>query len=184
MFVKIQIDPHSPRSMRRNEFERKSIRKSRRGGHAPGSGGADAPIRPPRSKKRNRGDEQPRVVTGLVRRRSIRSSTRSIKSNRSNKSNKSMRRRATDASLPPIGGNNGGNRRNTSYNIGRDDLGRKSSRRPPTYHGTNGDLPPRGGEVKGDILTKVTIGRTKSFAKTNNQYNLQVSIYFALSSMF
>ena len=143
-----QVDPHSPRSMRRNEFERKSTRKSRRG---------EPPIRPPR-KKRNRGDE-PRVVTGLVRRRSIRSSTRSVKSNRSNKSNKSGRRR-----IDPVAARRG--------QISRDDLGRKSSRRPG-----NSDLPRKQmmqSEVKGDILTKVQIGRTKSFAKTNNQYNLQV----------
>ena len=154
-----QVDPHSPRSMRRNEFERKSTRKSRRG---------EPPIRPPR-KKRNRGDE-PRVVTGLVRRRSIRSSTRSVKSNRSNKSNKSGRRR-----IDPVSARRG--------QISRDDLGRKSSRRPG-----NSDLPRKQmmqSEVKGDILTKVQIGRTKSFAKTNNQYNLQVFyINFSIQSSF
>ena len=134
--------------MRRNEFERKSTRKSRRG---------EPPIRPPR-KKRTRGDE-PRVVTGLVRRRSIRGSARSVKSNRSNKSNKSGRRRND-----PI---TGASRRGQ---MSRDDLGRKSSRRPTAAFQQS--------EVKGDILTKVTIGRTKSFAKTNNQYNLQVRITF------
>ena len=145
----IQIDPHSPRSMRRNEFDRRSTRKSRRG---------EPPVRPPR-KKRTRADE-PRVVTGLVRRRSIRSSTRSIKSNRSNKS--ARRRLDTTNSSKRV-------------QISRDEFGRKSSRK------VKGDLrrPMMQSEMKGDILTKVQIGRTKSFAKTNNQYNLQVITFLS-----
>ena len=67
----IEKHPH------RNEFIRQSIRKSLR------KISNDPPIRPPR-KKRNRQTEEPRVVTGLQRRRSMRGSTRCSRNNRSN----------------------------------------------------------------------------------------------------
>ena len=137
-----RADQASPRSqIQRSEFLRRSSRRSSKRG--------EPPVRPPR-KKRTRGEE-PRVITGLVRRRSIRSSTRSVRSNRSNKSNKSARRRT---------------QRNVQ--IQREEFSRKSSRRMKS----GGDMMGTANSG-GDLLTKVSIGRTKSFVKTGNQYNLQ-----------
>ena len=135
-------DQSSPRSIQRNQFARRSSRRSVK------SRNGEPPVRPPR-KKRTRGEE-PRVVTGLIRKRSVRSSTRSVRSNRSNRSNRSARRRP-----------------GKTVQIQRDDFVRQSSRRMKTADsmGTN--------KSSGDLLTKVSIGRTKSFVKTGNQYNLQ-----------
>ena len=138
-----RADPTSPHNLRRDDLSRRSSRKSMRRG--------EPPVRPPR-KKRVKGDE-PRVVTGLVRRRSIRSSTRSARSNRSNRSSKSARRRMETR----------GSRPGKIIPLQRDEMGRQSSRRGQEA----------GKAVSGDLLTKVSIGRTKSFVKTGNQYNLQ-----------
>ena len=135
----------SSAQMSRADFNRRSSRRSSKRG--------EPPVRPPR-KKRNRGEEQPpRVVTGLVRKRSIRSSTRSVRSNRSNRSNRSARRRGQ-----------------RTVQIQREEFGRRSSRRAKNVGG--GDKL-GAGKPSGDLLTKVSIGRTKSFVKTGNQYNLQ-----------
>ena len=137
-------DPASPRNLRRDDLSRRSSRRSMRRG--------EPPVRPPR-KKRVKGEEA-RVVTGLVRRRSIRSSTRSARSNKSNRSTKSARRRMDNRSRP-----------GKVIPLQREDVARKSSRRAGHLDG--------GMAVSGDLLTKVAIGRTKSFVKTGNQYNLQ-----------
>ena len=60
------------KALPRNELVRQSVRKSLR------RPAADPPVRPPRRKRREGGREE-RLVPGLVRRKSVRSSTRSVR---------------------------------------------------------------------------------------------------------
>ena len=136
-----KTDLSSSRNLDRIDFARRSSRRSRNG---------EPPVRPPR-KRRPRGEE-PRVVTGLVRKRSVRSSTRSARSNKSNRSNRSARRRAMKT-VQIKEEDEPHNRLRSQRLSSNDGLGNTKS--------------------SGDILTKVSIGRTKSFVKPGNQYNLQ-----------
>merc|ERR1719397_1253607 len=140
----------------RNELVRQSVRKSLR------RPAADPPVRPPRRKRRDPGREE-RLVPGLVRRKSVRSSTRSVRSNRS------MRGSRLQGSRPqsPGGRPADGFRQSGRY---RREFGRQSARK--STRGKGGQAM---GNAKsnGDLFTKVSIGRTKSFVKTGNQYNLQ-----------
>ena len=130
-----KIETHPSSGMPRQELTRRSIRKSVR---------RDPPIRPPRRKRTRQSEAEQQQ---LVRRRSIRSSTRSARSNRS------VRGRPA-SHLPP-----------------RSEMSRRSTRRQSTRARAGpGQTSAR---YNGDLFTKVSIGRTKSFVKTGNQYNLQ-----------
>ena len=146
------------RPLPRNELVRQSVRKSLR------RPAADPPVRPPRRKRREGGREEPRLVTGLQRRRSVRSSTRSVRSNRSTRGSKlqSSRRGAP-------GVRHGDGSRQSGHLL-RSEFGRQSTRK--SGRGKSDQIM---GNTKsnGDLFTKVAIGRTKSFVKTGNQYNLQ-----------
>ena len=140
----------SDRQLPRQELTRRSIRKSVRR--------SDPPIRPPRRKRNPQYDEH-QSNPALVRRKSIRSSTRSVRSNRSYRS---TRQRG------PGGG---------VGHTPRTELIRQSTRKSTRSRGPGHPVPGNGGATgryqHGDLFTKVSIGRTKSFVKTGNQYNLQ-----------
>ena len=140
----------------RNELVRQSVRKSLR------RPAADPPVRPPRRKRREAGREE-RLVPGLVRRKSVRSSTRSVRSNRSMRGSRFQGSRQQAPGARPADGF----RQSGRY---RSEFGRQSARKS-----TRGKSGQAMGNTKsnGDLFTKVSIGRTKSFVKTGNQYNLQ-----------
>ena len=146
------------RNLPRQELTRRSIRKSVRRG--------DPPIRPPRRKRTHQYDEH-QANTGLVRRKSIRSSTRSARSNRSYRS---TRHRVQNLNGRGPGTGSSG----TTAQLPRNELLRQSTRK--STRSRAGQHQP-GGNMRyggtGDLFTKVSIGRTKSFVKTGNQYNLQ-----------
>ena len=149
------------RQLPRQELTRRSIRKSVRRG--------DPPIRPPRRKRSHahpgQGEEQG-GNPGLVRRKSIRSSTRSVRSNRG------TRPRPHPAQLPRAEMITRQSTRRSTRSTLRSDLSRhstrKSTRSRPGGPGRPGPAP----RYNGDLFTKVSIGRTKSFVG-GNQYNLQ-----------
>ena len=95
----------------------------------------------------------------MVRRKSVRSSTRSVRSNRSVRGG---RLQAPGAIRPGDGFRQSGRHRS--------EFVRQSARKS-----TRGKSGQAMGNTKsnGDLFTKVSIGRTKSFVKTGNQYNLQ-----------
>ena len=141
------------RQLPRQELTRRSIRKSVRR--------SDPPIRPPRRKRNPHYDEH-QSNPALVRRKSIRSSTRSVRSNRSYRS---TRHRGAG----PGGG--------VGQTQARTELIRQSTRKSTRSRGpghpVTGNGAANGRYQHGDLFTKVSIGRTKSFVKTGNQYNLQ-----------
>ena len=152
-------------NLRRSAFARQSSRRSMR---SSGGSGDKPPVRPPRKKRPRGGDEhgaaqQPRVVTGLMRRRSMRSSTRSNRSARSGRSVVSNRR--------PTGGRT---IQNSREEFTRQSTRRSSRARPAEGNSSIANIASTASNTaNGDVFTKVTIGRTKSFVKTGNQYNLQ-----------
>ena len=106
---KTEAQPES--SLPRQELTRRSIRKSVRR--------ADPPIRPPRRKRTRGGEgEKQQQQELLVRRRSVRGSTRSVRSNRSQRSTRGGGR-PRPANLPPP-------------HLPRTDLARRSTRRQST----------------------------------------------------
>jgi hypothetical protein len=152
----VKKKPEEEKPLPRNELVRQSVRKSLR------RPAADPPVRPPRRKRREGGRDEARLVTGLQRRRSVRGSVRSNRS--SVRSRAGAKRQAGLAPRQPDGARQNGH-------WARSEFGRQSTRK--SGRGRSGQ--PAMGNMKsnGDLFTKVSIGRTKSFVKTGNQYNLQ-----------
>ena len=141
--TKKKVEDEKP--LPRNELVRQSVRKSLR------RPAADPPVRPPRRKRREERRDEPRLVTGLQRRRSVRSSTRSMRSNRSSRRYPGTRGEAT--------------RQSGRFRQG--EFSRQSTRKSSRNQAMANS------KASGDLFTKVQVGRTKSFVKTGNQYNLQ-----------
>lgn len=160
---KIENQSDGVKNLPRNDLARRSTRKSVRKG-----GLNDPPIRPPR-RKRNKQHDEPRVVTGLQRRKSIRNSTRSARSNKSNRSTRSNRNRL-QSSKRGVQNSKVGEGSRQSGQLPRNELLRQSTRKSSRSKSgqTVGNM-----KSSGDLFTKVSIGRTKSFVRTGNQYNLQ-----------
>ena len=148
------------RQLPRQELTRRSIRKSVRRG--------DPPIRPPRRKRSHapgQGEEQG-GHPGLVRRKSIRSSTRSVRSNRG------TRPRPHPAQVPRAELITRQSTRRSTRSTLRSDLSRHSTRKSTRSRPGGPGRPSPAPRYNGDLFTKVSIGRTKSFVG-GNQYNLQ-----------